>query len=70
MKVVNLNGVEIDFDVAVEFMNDEIREAVCIDFRALHGTRFFHRLRENICRPVWRVGVKQGKPCILIVIRQ
>ena len=32
MKVVNLNGVEIDFDVAVELMDDEIREAVCMEF--------------------------------------
>ena len=41
MKVINLNGVEIDFDVAVELMNDEIREAVCKAFAPCNEQDFF-----------------------------
>ena len=33
MKVLNKNGIEIEFNVAVQFMDDEIREA-------LHGNDF------------------------------
>lgn len=29
MKVINMNGTEIDFDVAVAMMDDEIRESIC-----------------------------------------
>lgn len=29
MKVINMNGTEIDFDVAVVMMDDEIRESIC-----------------------------------------
>lgn len=28
MKVLNKNGIEIEFNVAVQFMDDEIREAL------------------------------------------
>ena len=41
MKVINLNGVEIDFDAAVELMDDEIREAVCIAFAPCTEQEFF-----------------------------
>lgn len=43
MKVLNLNGVEIDFNAAVELMDDEIREAVCIEF-APCAEQDFYRL--------------------------
>ena len=29
MKVINMNGTEIDFEVAVAMMDDEIRESIC-----------------------------------------
>lgn len=29
MKVINMNGTEIDFEVAVVMMDDEIRESIC-----------------------------------------
>ena len=29
MKVINMNGTEINFEVAVAFMDDEIRESIC-----------------------------------------
>lgn len=29
MKVINMNGTEIDYDAAVELMDDEIRESIC-----------------------------------------
>lgn len=41
MKVFNINGVEIDFNVAVEFMDYEIRESVCIEFAPCTEQDFF-----------------------------
>ena len=29
MKVININGTEINFDAAVILMDDEIRESIC-----------------------------------------
>ena len=29
MKVINMNGTEINYDAAVELMDDEIRESIC-----------------------------------------
>ena len=29
MKVINMNGTEIDFEVAFAMMDDEIRESIC-----------------------------------------
>lgn len=29
MKVINMNGTEINYEVAVELMDDEIRESIC-----------------------------------------
>lgn len=29
MKVINMNGTEIDFEAAVVMMDDEIRESIC-----------------------------------------
>ena len=29
MKVINMNGTEINYEAAVELMDDEIRESIC-----------------------------------------
>lgn len=29
MKVINMNGTEINYETAVELMDDEIRESIC-----------------------------------------
>lgn len=29
MKVINMNGAEINYEAAVELMDDEIRESIC-----------------------------------------
>lgn len=29
MKVINMNGTEINYDSAVELMDDELRESIC-----------------------------------------
>lgn len=29
MKVINMNGTEIDFEAAIVMMDDEIRESIC-----------------------------------------
>lgn len=40
-KVTNKNGVEIDFDTAVYYMDDEIREAVHRDLAPCTEQEFF-----------------------------
>lgn len=39
--VINSYGVEINYDAAVELMDDETREAVCADLAPLYGTGIF-----------------------------
>ncbi len=44
MKVKNKNGYELDFDTAVEFMTDEIREQVHGENSTVYRTRVFNSL--------------------------
>mgnify|MGYP007099698657 CR=1 FL=1 len=40
-KVININGTEIDFDAAVELMDDDVREAVHAEFVPCTEQEFF-----------------------------
>lgn len=41
MKVINMNGTEIDYDAAVELMDDEIREDLNFELAPCTNQEFF-----------------------------
>lgn len=41
MMVTNKNGAQVDFEVAVQFMDDEIREAIHMDLAPCTDQEFF-----------------------------
>lgn len=41
MKVINMNGTEINYEVAVELMDDELREELHMDLSPCTDQEFF-----------------------------
>lgn len=66
MKVININGCEIDFETSVNFMDDEIREALHCDLSPCTEQEFFtayekaHAAKYGECD--WEFS--KANPCI------
>lgn len=52
--VENKNGAMVDFEVAVEFMDDVIREGIANDGTSYSEQGFFYRLRKSSFYNLWR----------------
>lgn len=59
MKVINEYGIEIDYDMAVEFMDDEIREEVHADLAPCTEQEFFD---EYAKRHAEKYGTEDWQP--------
>ena len=64
MKVINLNGHEIDFEAAVQMMDDEIREALADEgfeseqefftaYEKAHAEKYGTECELSKANPVW-----------------
>jgi hypothetical protein len=64
MKVININGHEIDFEAAVQMMDDEIREAVASEgyeseqdfftaYEKAHAEKYGTEWELSKANPVW-----------------
>ena len=62
MKVINMNGTEIDFEVAVVMMDDEIRESICgtVDTEQEFFTEYEKAHAEKYCEE-WELS--KENPC-------
>ena len=64
--VINSNGTAINYDAAVELMDDYLREEVAADLAPCTEQEFFCRVLQAPRRQIWRtVGTGQEQPHLL-----
>lgn len=64
MKVINKNGSEINYEAAVNYMDDDIREDVCADIAPCTEQEFFTAYEEAHAEAFGEDWFLSGKnPC-------
>lgn len=74
MKVININGTEINFESAVVLMDDEIRESICgtVDTEQEFFTAYEKAHAEKNTHPnatiFWKNTICHGLHCLLLLM--
>lgn len=63
MKVINMNGIAIDFDTAVSMMDDDIRESVHAELAPCTEQEFFTAYEKAHAAQYGEWELSKANPC-------